>query len=339
MIPEEWQKCSVDDFLKDHKGAMKIGPFGSQLKKDTLVSTGYKVYGQENIFEKSFSYGNRYITEDHFQRLRSCELHAGDFIISMMGTIGKCMIVPGGIEKGIMDSHLLRLQLDDKVILPDFLSQLFISPSILDQVKRLSVGGIMDGLSSKIVKSILFLLPPLPEQRKIADILSSVDDAIQATRKVIDQTERVKQGLLQELLTRGIGHTEFKQTEIGEIPVGWEVVELGVVAKFSQGIQVEIGLQLETQTPDFVRFIRIVDYTQSTQDIRYIPMEIATKGCVSEDDVVMVRYGASAGFVGRGIRGAIANNLFTIEPRNDSLSSSFIYEFLKSDSATKKYVI
>ena len=82
--------------------------------------------------------------------------------------------------------------------------------------------------------------PPLPEQKKIAAILSSVDDAIRATQAVIDQTRRVKEGLLQELLTRGIGpdgkpHTRFKQTEIGEVPEGWEVAKLDDVAERGSG--------------------------------------------------------------------------------------------------------
>jgi len=70
------------------------------------------------------------------------------------------------------------------------------------------------------------LLPALPEQKKIATILSSIDESIQITQKVIDQTQTVKKGLLQELLTKGIEHSEFKKTEIGEIPVEWEVVSL-----------------------------------------------------------------------------------------------------------------
>ncbi len=74
------------------------------------------------------------------------------------------------------------------------------------------------------VRGAWLALPPLPEQQKIAEILGSVDEAIQATQAVIDQTRKVKQGLLQQLLTRGIGHTRFKQTEIGEIPESWEVV-------------------------------------------------------------------------------------------------------------------
>jgi type I restriction enzyme S subunit len=70
------------------------------------------------------------------------------------------------------------------------------------------------------------LLPPLPEQQKIADVLSSVDDAIAATRRVIQQTKRVRQGLLRTLMAHGIGHAQFKETEIGEIPKSWDVVRL-----------------------------------------------------------------------------------------------------------------
>ena len=66
--------------------------------------------------------------------------------------------------------------------------------------------------------------PLSPNRKKIADILTSIDEAIQATQKVIDQSEKVKQGLLQELLTKGIGHTEFKKTELGEIPIHWKEV-------------------------------------------------------------------------------------------------------------------
>ena len=76
-------------------------------------------------------------------------------------------------------------------------------------------------LNRRDISQFQFTLPPLPEQKKIAAILGSVDDAIQVTQVVIDQTRRVKQGLLQQLLTRGIGHTRFKQTEIGEIPQEW----------------------------------------------------------------------------------------------------------------------
>jgi|LGVE01.1.fsa_nt_gb type I restriction enzyme S subunit len=90
-------------------------------------------------------------------------------------------------------------------------------------------------IGKKSIKNLEILFPPLPEQKKIAAILGSVDEAIQATQAVIDQTSKVKQGLLQQLLTRGIGHTRFKQTEIGEIPEGWEVAMLDNVSKRGTG--------------------------------------------------------------------------------------------------------
>ncbi len=90
----------------------------------------------------------------------------------------------------------------------------------------------LKNISLEMLRGYPLALPPLPEQKKIAAILSSVDEAIQATQAVIDQTRRVKEGLLQDLLTRGIGHTRFKQTEIGEIPEGWEVRSLSGLAEF-----------------------------------------------------------------------------------------------------------
>ena len=81
-------------------------------------------------------------------------------------------------------------------------------------------------------------VPPLPEQRKIAAILSSVDDAIEKTQAVIDQVQVVKRGLMQELLTRGMPgrHKRFKQTEIGEIPEEWQLKRLAEVARVQTGL-------------------------------------------------------------------------------------------------------
>lgn len=113
------------------------------------------------------------------------------------------------------------------------------------------------------------VFPPLPEQKKIAGILSSVDEAIQATQAVIEQTRRVKEGLLQTLLTRGIGsggvpHTRFKQTEIGEIPESWEVRELQTLctANITYGV-VKPG----PSDPDGVAFVRSGDLRGGTIEL------------------------------------------------------------------------
>lgn len=69
-------------------------------------------------------------------------------------------------------------------------------------------------------------MPPSHEQNKIADILSNVDEAINKTEAIIKQTKILKKGLLQQLLIKGIRNTKYKQSEIGEIPEDWEVVNL-----------------------------------------------------------------------------------------------------------------
>ena len=74
------------------------------------------------------------------------------------------------------------------------------------------------------------LLPPLPEQRAIAAVLDAIDEAIERTEAVVAATERLRDALLHELLTRGIPgwHTAWKDAPgIGTIPASWEVVRWG----------------------------------------------------------------------------------------------------------------
>jgi len=79
--------------------------------------------------------------------------------------------------------------------------------------------------------------PPLLEQQKIAEILGAVDEAIEKVDKAIEKTERLKKGLMQELLTKGIGHKEFKDSKVGKIPKEWEVMRLGKVTEINKESQ------------------------------------------------------------------------------------------------------
>ena len=102
---------------------------------------------------------------------------------------------------------------------------------------RVSQGSTFVAVNKADLCGLEIPFPPSTEQRKIAAILSSVDDAIEKTQAVIAQVQVVKRGLMQELLTRGLPgrHTRFKQTEIGRIPEEWEVVELASVASVERG--------------------------------------------------------------------------------------------------------
>lgn len=92
-------------------------------------------------------------------------------------------------------------------------------------------------LNRNFVHPLLVIVPPLPEQRKIAAILSSVDATIEKTEAVIEQLQVVKKAMMQELLTRGVPgrHRRFKETEIGVVPEAWEIAALGSVFKLTSG--------------------------------------------------------------------------------------------------------
>lgn len=94
-------------------------------------------------------------------------------------------------------------------------------------------------LNKEKLRNIDAILPPLPEQQKIAAILSSVDEVIEKTQAQISKLKDLKTGMMQELLTRGVGvdgkpHTEFKDSPVGRIPKGWDCVRLEFLLKSSK---------------------------------------------------------------------------------------------------------
>jgi len=199
----KWVEHPILEVLKPN--GIKIGPFGSQLKKEMLLSDGvYRVYGQENVYEQDFSLGDRFLTREHFNHLNSCEIVPGDFVMSTMGTIGKCAIVPKNIQRGIMDSHLIRLRFDERKVNPDYILQLFSDEYhyLSDQTARLAVGGIMDGLSVGIVSRLNVVYPEsLIEQEKIIAILSDADELIRDLKNRIRKQKNIRQGTMQMLIT------------------------------------------------------------------------------------------------------------------------------------------
>lgn len=97
-----------------------------------------------------------------------------------------------------------------------------------------SAGSTVLHLDTNRVKELELSLPPLPEQKKIASILTSVDEVIEKTQSQIDKLQDLKKGTMNELLTKGIGHTEFKDSELGRIPKSWRVKSLVDVCRPKQ---------------------------------------------------------------------------------------------------------
>ena len=147
----------------------------------------------------------------------------------------------------------------------EFLYRLLSSGSVQNDIWQSVQGSTgLCNIDLNMLKALHVPIPPLPEQRKIAAILSSVDDAIEKTQAVIDQVEVVKRGLMQELLTRGLPgrHTRFKQTEIGEIPEEWRILPL--VRLSEDGIRNGV-FKKKSEFGSGVRLINVFDVYQNLQ--------------------------------------------------------------------------
>ena len=191
-------------------------------------------------------------------------------------------------------------------------------------------------------------VPSLPEQRKIAAILSSVDDATEKTQAVIDQVQVVKRGLMQDLFTRGLPgrHKRFKQTEIGEVPEAWDVVSLA-----QSGATVTSGSRgwAKYYSDDGALFLRITNVARNTirlrlGDVRYVALpKGSTEGKrtrVQTGDLVISITAdlGMVGFIPDGIGEAYVNqHLALVRLPDDALRPEFVGYFLATDIARNRF--
>ena len=130
-------------------------------------------------------------------------------------------------------------------------------------ILRFINGSTRTKLNQGDLKLIPLKIPPLNEQKKIAEILSTVDEQISLTEKIIEKSKELKKGLMQKLFSEGIGHTEFKDTKIGKIPKEWEVVKIGNIGTVIDSLH---------QTPKFSEvgypMVRVGDINKSKLNLK-----------------------------------------------------------------------
>lgn len=205
-IPSTWKLCRIKNLFIDNKSGIKVGPFGSALGQAVVSKYDgeYKVYGQANLIRRDFTYGDNYVKKKDYERLIAYKVLPGDIAVSMMGTIGKCMVVPADIEDGIMDSHLIKIRLK-KGYNPNYFEYLYESDVVYIQLLLQNKGSIMAGLNSSIVKNIYFLEPPVEEQNEIVnyldDICSKINSSIRAKNEQMVKMDSYKKSIIYEYVT------------------------------------------------------------------------------------------------------------------------------------------
>lgn len=224
-IPNDWEVVG----LGDPKVTKAI--FYGITAKASNQNSGIKMLRTTDINDYKFYYEKLPFCEitDSRNQLNQYKLFKGDIIIARAGTVGVSVLVDKNYEDTVFGSYLIKVRLKSGIH-PKFVHYFFQSPIYWIHIQK-AQGSTLKNINLPLLKSLILPLPPLSEQQKIAEILSNADQAIEEVNEAIAKTERLKKGLLQELLTKGIGHKEFKNTEIGKIPEDWHMTKLGNIIK------------------------------------------------------------------------------------------------------------
>jgi type I restriction enzyme S subunit len=179
------------------------------------------------------------------KKIDTCRLKSGDIVFARIGaTTGKSYMISDPPD-AVFASYLIRVRAG-KDLEPGFLIQFFQSHGYWQQVDANKHANLKKGVNGSILSELLLPLPPLPEQKKIAHILSTAQRAIEAQERIIQTTTELKKALMHKLFTEGLRNEPQKQTEIGPVPESWEVVELEAKAEsFQYGTSVKCGYDVD----------------------------------------------------------------------------------------------
>lgn len=233
-IPEEWdlvkliEKCSKKP---------KYGANESAIKKNTKLPRYIRITDLNNdgsLREEEWKSITNEAAEDYL-------LEDGDILFARTGaTVGKSFLYKKEFGKCAFAGYLIRFKLKQHELISKFLFQFTHSFYYWNWLKTIQTIGVQPNVNAEQYSNMPIILPPIKEQQKISSILSNVDQTLEKTNQLIQKTKLFKRGLIQKLLTKGIGHTKFKKIEwlfgkIIEIPEEWEVKSIDEIAYITMG--------------------------------------------------------------------------------------------------------
>ena len=284
----EYPTKFVDDIKAAGKSSIAIGPFGSRMKSDCYVLDGIPVIRGNNLSDTITFKGNFvFIAEELANQIKSANVYAGDLVFPHRWAIGEVGIVPlNDPSRYVLSTSLMKLTCDTGQVNPLFLFYFFRSKygrhELLKNASQVGTPGISTPLTS--LKEVEIPVPKLEEQENIAEILSSLDEKIELNRK----QNRTLEAIAQALFKRWFVEFEFpydfatgqpdpngqpykssggamQPSELGEIPVGWEVAQIGDYVEVTDYVANGSFESLRNNvtlydTSEFAIFVRATDY-------------------------------------------------------------------------------
>ena len=323
-IPEEWEIANISksSLLKG-----RIGWHGLTTKEYLKNGNYYLVTGTE------FKEGGidwlkcNYVSKERYDQDTYIQLQINDILVTKDGTIGKVAFVDSLPLPATLNSGVFVLRPLTKSYAQKFFYYILQSQYFKKFIGMLKAGSTISHLYQYSFNNFIFPMPPESEQKKIAKILSDTDFLIESLEKLITKKKNIKRGLMQTVLTKGIEHTRFKMTEIGEIPEDWAVKNLGnkEVSTIKMGQSPSSATYNKTRNglPFLQGNAEFGFKYPSTSTYCSSPLETASLG----DILISVR--APVGDVNvANSEYCIGRGLAAIQPNQKSTDSSFLYYML-----------
>ena len=240
-LPTGWSAIPLKYILENN--SMKVGPFGSQLSGNDFKDEGYWVYNQRTVVDENFKENTVFIDEMKFKSMRGFQVESGDILITTRGTIGRICQIPADYYKGIIHPCIIKFRLLEKELRFPLFKHIFNDSDIVkDQLIFMSNATTIDVIYSGTLKNIIMPIPPISEQKRIADFLdikcAEIDALTADIQTQIDTLEQYKRSLITETVTKGLNpDAEMKDSGIqwiGNMPSHWEVIRGKYILRYMQ---------------------------------------------------------------------------------------------------------
>ena len=257
-----------------------------------------------------------------------------DILISVRAPVGELNISPFEciIGRGLAAIRSVDKHTDGKYLY-------YYLRNNVKRLRALSAGSTFEAVGKNTMMNFGIALPSFTEQQKIAKILSGTDSLIESLDKLITKKKNIKQGLMQTLLTRGIGHTKFKKTEIGEIPEEWNLINLGnpEISINTKAGGTPLRSRREYYENGTIPFVKIEDIVKAGKYLHRTNEKVTEKGIknssswIAPESSILFSMYASYGELSINIIPVAMNQaILSIELNKANVDLNYLYYYLKS---------
>ncbi len=318
LIPEDWNIKSLDELGEFSKGK---GIAKKDILEDKINGLSCVRYAEiYTVYHYNTTSLKSKINQESAKN--SNPINYGDILFAGSGEtlkdIGKSIAYLGK-QTAYAGGDIIVLKQENQD--SRYLGYLFNNDVVKNQLFKIGQGHSVVHIYSSGLKKILIPLPPLPEQQKIANILNTWDKAIATQEKLIAEKQKLKKGLMQQLLT---GKKRFAGF-INE----WEEKSFKDITKINQGLQIPISKRHIENIPNSFFYITN-EFLKKNSNYKYYILNPSESVKCSEDDILMTRTG-NTGMVVTGVKGVFHNNFFKIAYQKNRINKDFLFYILNSD--------